>query len=220
MDPILRNIPIFGPDRYSFMDVVKLYNDMKVGYDGAILQYGKVGYKVFLPENDRGNVPIRHQLRVEEISDEFGLGEAENTAIGFEFELPLRKGFKTNIFVELLPWDYSRQRLAHTELKNVYYNSQDDHSDHNFFVDEEKEDYVYFSVVINKETDGDLTASDTFLQNKILDQIKDRSKVTNRLFILRVKQIVWDAQHQLEDIVSKFDCRHDSIIIEVDPNNE
>ncbi|MBX2877955.1 MAG: hypothetical protein KTR30_37905 [Saprospiraceae bacterium] len=220
MSPILRNIPIFGPDRYSFMDVVKHYNDMKVGYDGAILRYGRVGYKIFLPENDGGNVPIRHQLRVEEISDEFGLGEVENTAIGFEFELPLKKGFKTNVFVELLPWDLSKRRLAHVELRNVYFKSIDDHSDHNFFIEPENDDYAYFSVVLNKETDADLTTPNTFLQNKILDQVKDRSEVINRLFILRVKQIVWDAQYELEDIVSKFEVRHDSIIIEVDPNND
>ena len=220
MSPIQRNIPIFGSDRYSFMDVVKHYNDMKVGYDGAILRYGRAGYKVFLPENKGGNVPIRHQLRVDEIADEFGIGGIEDTAIGFEFELPLKKGFKTNVFVELLPWDYSRKRLAHTELKNVYYNAQDDHSDHNFFVDEEKEDYVYFSIVLNKETDSDLTTVDTFLQNKILEQIEDRSEVINRLFILRVKQIVWESRHELEDIRSNFEVRHDSIIIEVDPNND
>lgn len=218
MNPIQRNIPIFGPDRYSFMDVVKHYNDMKVGYDGAILRYGRAGYKVFLPENRGGTVPIRHQVGMVEITDEFAMNAMENTAIGFEFELPLKKGFKTNVFAELLPWDYSRQRLAHTELKNVYYNAVDDHSDHNFFVDEEKPEYVYYSLVLNKETDSDLTTENTFLQNKILNQIEDRSEVINRLFLLRVKQIVWNAEHALEDIRSNFEVRHDSIILEVNPN--
>lgn len=220
MNPILRNIPIFGQERYSFMDVVKLYNDMKVGYDGAILRYGRAGYKVFIPEDDRGNVPIRHQLFTEEISAEFGLGDSENTAIGFEFELPLRKGFKTNVFVELLPWDYEKERLAHTQLTDVYYNDQNDHSDHTFFFDEEKPEYVYFNVIINKESPNDLTNPDGFLQNKILAETADRSKVINRLLILRVKQIVWKSEYELENIYKNFEVRHDSIIIEVDPNED
>lgn len=214
MSPILRNIPIFGPDRYSYMDVVKHYNDMKVGYDSSIARYGRAGYIVRLPENRGGNVPIRHQLRVEDIAEEFSLSEATNTAIGFEFEIPLKKGFKTNVLVELWPWDYTK-RLAHFEAKNVFYNDADDQSGHNFFVDPEKDEYVYFTVLLNKETDSDLDTEDTFLQNKILSQIEDRSEVVNRLFLLRVKQIVWEAQYDLEDIRTNFECRHDSIVIEV-----
>lgn len=223
MKPILRNIPIFGSDRYSYMDVVQLYNNMKVGYDGSILRYGRGGYKVRLPENDGGTVPIRHEIHVDDIAERFGLEdlEHENTAIGFEFEIPLKKEYKTNVVVELWPWDY-KERLAYFEAENVFYNSPNDRSEHNFFVDSDEDDYVYFTVLLNKNEEGDLEDPNKFLQKKILDRAEDRQPVTNRLFVLRVKQIVWESKYELDDILSKFECRHDSIIIEVDtkPRNE
>lgn len=213
MDPIKRDIPIFGPERYAFLEVLRQYSEAKVAYDGAISTYGRVIYGTRLLEGLGGNVPVRHNFSFSEMMQTFSL-DGTPEALGFEFEVPLRRGYKANMHAELWNWDYS-ERLASLKVNDVYYNDPLDKSAHNLFVDPEADQYVYLSIVLNQEAPTDFDQPDTFLQAKILRHISDRSPVTNRLFILRVKQVVWSSESELEDILKNFEVRDDSVILEI-----
>lgn len=213
MNPIKRNIPVFGPERRSFLEVIKQYSDTKAAYDGAIYAYGNMNYGTRLLDNLGGTLPVRHNISYNDLMQTFDLdGNAE--ALGMEFEFPLRKGYKVNLLAELWNWDYT-ERLASTAVDNVYYKGPDDQSAHDLFVNPDEDEYVYLSLVLNHEQETDFDQTETFLQNKILRYIQDRSPVTNRLFVIRVKQIVWSAESELGDILKNFDVRDDSVILEI-----
>lgn len=214
MDPIKKNIAIFGDERYAFLEVLKQYSDAKVAYDGAISAYGRVDYGTRIYEGKGGTVPVRHQFSYSELMETPSFFSTIPEALGFEFEIPLRRGFKANYLVELFPWDY-QERLASVTMRNVFYNSPDDQSEHDILFTPGQDEYVFVTVVLNKEHESDFGHPDTFLQHKLLKYLEDRTPVTNRLFLLRVKQVVWAAESELIDIIKNFEVRDDSVILEI-----
>ncbi|NRB52303.1 MAG: hypothetical protein HRU41_31880 [Saprospiraceae bacterium] len=214
MKAIQRNIPIFGTARNSFLNVIKQYSDQKVAYDGVISLYGQVHYRLILPSDSLGTVPIRHQISFKELLGEFNIVKDTPEAIGLEFDIPIRKGFRANLTAELWSWDNS-ERLASFETKEVFYNSPTDKSDHPILYKEGEDEYVFTTIVLNQDKPSDLYQKSSFLQNKIKRWIDNRSVVSNRLFLLRVKQFVWPANGDPATMMEKFECREDNIVLDV-----
>lgn len=220
MEPILVNIPVFGQDRYAFFYALKYYNDTKVGYDGAIAAYAtRAAYSVRLPQGP--TVPVRDQRSLRVLMTGLqGLEESQNEALGFSFEVPLRKGHEANIDVTLTSWD-GTEILASQNIENCYFNGPDDKSSELMDANPEDE-YGFVRIVLNKFEDDDLTDPDRFLQNKIErwwnKPVKNNQTpaIIHRLFILRVTQIVWRSNLKPEAVKSSdFECRDDSIILEI-----
>jgi hypothetical protein len=221
---IKRNIPIFGLEKYSFLELLRQYSNMKAAYDGAIYQYGQGTYRSRDLNGAIGTVPVRNQLGLSEIRDLFDILENTDEALGFEFEIPLRKNFEADIFVELWPWDYS-ERLASTTLTNVSYREMPDntkvrseaHKDL-FIIDPERDEYVFVTVVLNKEKDSDFDKKETYLQSKIKRIFRDpnRDLLARRLFLLRVQLMVRNPKKTTDiEKLASFECRDDSVIIEL-----
>lgn len=219
-NPSKRNIPIFGPERSAFLEVLRQYSGTKVAYDGAIYNYQQSNYDMRLLDGYGGTVPVRVHFSLSRVLMEFNILEGTDEAIGFEFDIPIRRGYEVDMLIELWPWDYSK-RLASVEVKNAYFNSQEDYSkQYNLFFDQDpmKNEYVYLTVVLNKEMESDFNNKETYLQSKILNYFEDQNRdfITRRLFNLRVKQIVRNLKSQTEEQhLETFDCRDDSVVIEI-----
>lgn len=220
MKPALANIPIFGQDRYAFLYALKYYNDTKVGYDGAIVAYSiQAAYTINLP--DGPTVPVRdqHSLRVL-MQGLQGLENSQEEALGFTFEVPLRKGHEANIDVTLTSWD-GTETLASQKINNCRFNGPNDHSPE-VMAPKPEDEYGFVRITLNKHEAGDLADPNRFLQKKIerwwnKPANDDQTPaITNCLFILRVKQIVWPSHLKIEAIkTNNFECRDDSIILEI-----
>ena len=101
-------IPIFGDHQYSFLDVVKHYNDAKVGYDGAIIKYGRtdINYTVVLPHPSRGTLPIEHMRGWNsDVMAMFQNIPDMQEYLVLTFAVPVRKRFTARINAVITPWD-------------------------------------------------------------------------------------------------------------------
>lgn len=219
------NFPIFGDDLFSFLGVVNHYNSRKVGYDSSIINYGmgNTGYDTELPTNLGPSVPIRDKKQMEEIMNIFqDESEIENTPLGFELYVPIPKGYQAKVRATLSNWDGSEILAAynsHEDPQNkFFFNGPTDLSTGLLTTDGPAvDDYGFLRVVLFKnDTDSGSLSPDNFLQKKIVNSINQGTPVTNRLFVLRVWQIVWLKDKSIEMVTSEeFECRDDSIVLEI-----
>lgn len=219
------NFPIFGDDRNSFLNVVNHYNQIKVGYDSPLLSYGREGvsYTVKLPETNGGTVPVRDQVSMKEILLVFQQdSDKEEVPLGFEFHVPVLKGFQIKVDASLSSWDGS-EVLARSSTETsqepsgrFYYDSPEFKSPEIIVGDGiTASEYGFLPIVLNRATEGDLLDKRTFLQAKIRRWREKGTPLTNRLFVLRVQQLVWPSDKPLENVRSVFECRDDSVILEI-----
>jgi hypothetical protein len=163
----------------------------------------------------QANVPVRDQKSLAMISMAFEdvLGESE--ALGFEFEVPIPRGFRARINATLSSWDQS-EILATFSDADVYFNGPDQMSASIMELEKDEDRYGYARVLLNRRDETDLNDPANFLQAKIKRWLdKEPKLIMNRLFSLRTLLFVYPFDKEFHMLESDdFECREDAIILE------
>ena len=197
-------------NKYGFMETVKYYNDVKVGYDGMISDYGRKPYANYTPANKFGTVVVRRPLSLQNhIYARFQRVERVKEALEWKFSIPLQKGFQVEAHTILSSWDET-EILASSFTTGKYVDMGNKTDNINSFSIGGAYGYMQISLS-HSEKDTEL------LQEKIQRWYDRGPLMTNRLIILRVNQFVYphgDKKEMVEDI---FAVRQDSVILEIVP---
>lgn len=203
-------VPLFGDGRYGFIEMVKYYSDMKVGYDGVITRIGKLGYEI---DATRGpTVGVRHPSNFKSVMANFQNIPNTEEYLDFQFSVPVRKGYQVKIDATLSSWDGSEPLANSTTIG--HFDGITNMSD-NLIDAKEGDEYGYVQVGLSKLNGIDPINKEDFLQEKIDRWLKQGLPVTNRLFLLRVSQLVWPVGKEIDNIRTDFGCRDDSVIVEM-----